>query len=245
MKLCVLICFILIWVVDISIVYADSENSNGDNAYNVTITWGDMKYSYKGEALGAITLSDRNISMKNETTKQLEVKNIGTNSVTWNSLNSEIASVDATGLITAQGGGLTTIQAIVNQGMEKEEILECEVNVTSKKGIALSKTGVILYVDSKDNNNVYNSTIVELKGKSVDGNENANKATWISKDNSLATVVSNIEDENIESGTICAQTLEITSMFASCVYMPQFDSNCVYVSYDEWENGYLTYKCID
>lgn len=76
----------------------DGEDTTGDTA-SLTIT------------VLTMTISETSLTLTGGTTHQLSAGNVLAGSVSWNSDNANVATVDSTGLVTAVGGGTATITA--------------------------------------------------------------------------------------------------------------------------------------
>jgi LPXTG-motif cell wall-anchored protein len=81
----------------------DDEDTTGDTA-SLTVT------------VLTMGISDTAVTLTGGTTHQLSASNVLTGSVSWNSDNTNVATVDATGLVTAVGAGTATITATSTPG---------------------------------------------------------------------------------------------------------------------------------
>ena len=132
-----------------------------------------------------ISLSKDKLSLENGTSAQLTVtvlpQDADDSSVTWTSNNTMVATVDATGRVSAVGVGTAVITATTNDGSNLS--VSCTVTVSPKKVvfISLDKTNLTLGIDE---NALLTATVLpeDAGDRSV---------TWTSSDENVATVNSN------------------------------------------------------
>lgn len=134
-------------------------------------------------SLNSISLNKTTITIKERTTEQLTVKynpsNATNKKVTWKSSNTNVVTVNSSGLVTAKNPGTATITVVSNDG---GYVAECRVTVEeiSKKvtGISLNKTELSILAGKTE----------ELKVTVIpDYAENKN-VTWKSSNDKIATV---------------------------------------------------------
>jgi uncharacterized protein YjdB len=154
----------------------------------VTVTY---SFSLKG-----ISLDKTNISIKEKATSQLNViynpSNATNKKVTWKSSNTNVATVNQSGLVTAISKGTATITVVSQDG---GYVATCEVTVQE-----ISKKVTEIYLDKNELSLVSGET-AELKATiKPDYAENKN-VIWESSNESIATVENGII-KTISPGTI-------------------------------------------
>ena len=122
----------------------------------------------------------------------------------WRSSDPAIASVDETGLVTAQNPGTATITAFASNG----QALRCAVTVTSDVGkVTLNKTDLLLRtVGSREALSV---SVAMEGGASV-------PITWVSSNPGVATVDTNGVVTAVADGEAKITALSPTGKFAVC-----------------------------
>lgn len=132
-----------------------------------------------------ISLSKDKLSLENGTSAQLTVtvlpQDADDSSVTWTSNNTMVATVDATGRVSAVGVGTAVITATTNDGSNLS--VSCTVTVSPKQVvfISLDKTNLTLRVDE--------SALLTATVLPEDAGDRS--VTWTSSDGNVATVNSN------------------------------------------------------
>lgn len=168
----------------------------------ITVTTKDGKYKAEAEVtvqtdvvnVKGVSLDKTSLNLKvNETsTLKATVKpSDATNkSVTWSSSDSNVASVDNNGKVTAKAAGTATITVTTKDGNYKAT---CKVTVTSIKvtGITLDKTSFEINVGSE--------TTLTATIKPSDATNKG--VTWLSSDSSVASVDENGKVTAKKAGT--------------------------------------------
>lgn len=132
-----------------------------------------------------ISLSENELSVENGSSVQLTVtvlpQDADNISVTWTSNNTMVATVDATGRVSAVGVGTAVITATTNDGSNLS--VSCTVTVSPKQVvfISLDKTNLTLRVDE--------SALLTATVLPEDAGDRS--VTWTSSDGNVATVNSN------------------------------------------------------
>ena len=130
----------------------------------------------------AISLNHTEATLYPEDTLQLVVsydpENATDKTITWSSSNTEVATVDENGLVTAHTDGSTVIMAITVNGINAE----CAVTVSKK---AIPAEGIIL---SSDVEELTVGDTVELTATVTPVDTTDPTVTWTSSDEAVATV---------------------------------------------------------
>ncbi|MDE5829784.1 MAG: leucine-rich repeat protein [Duncaniella sp.] len=130
----------------------------------------------------AISLNHTEATIYPEDTLQLVVsydpENATDKTITWSSSNTEVATVDENGLVTAHTDGSTVIMAITVNGINAE----CAVTVSKK---AIPAEGIIL---SSDVEELTVGDTVELTATVTPVDTTDPTVTWTSSDEAVATV---------------------------------------------------------
>lgn len=117
--------------------YAPNVALNSEGTYNVTISYGTLapvKYQINVTkiAVSSVTFDKNSLRLKPTDTYTLSAtvlpESAFDKSMTWTSSNSSVATVSASGTITAVSDGTTTIKATANNGVNAE----CSVTVSSQ-----------------------------------------------------------------------------------------------------------------
>ncbi len=127
--------------------------------------------------------------------------------VTWSSANSNIATVDSTGKVTAKSAGGTTISATDSTGYK----VDCKVTVTKKE--ASKQEDVVTLNTSTLAMNVGDSFRLY---ETVTPSNNVSGVTWSSSDTKIATVV-NGEVRGVSNGTATITAKLANGSHAECV----------------------------
>ncbi len=131
-----------------------------------------------------VEITDGDISIPDQDTKQLSYSitpsDAGVQTVTWESSDEEVATVDANGLVTAQSVGSAEITVKTDDGGFTDKV-SVEVLPVSATGISLDKTSFEGYTNEDGGAALIKATIEP---------QNATNQTiiWSSSDESLATV---------------------------------------------------------
>ena len=128
--------------------------------------------------------------------------------VTWSSSNTNIATVNSNGLVTAKAAGTATIAATTADGSNLSAA--CAVTVTPQlaTGISLNKTQATL-VDG---------TTVQLTATVSPSNANNKTVTWSTSNSNVATVSSSglVTAQNPGTTTITVATTDGSNLSATC-----------------------------
>ncbi len=135
--------------------------------------------------------------------------------LTWSSSNTNVATVNQNGLVTAKALGTATITATATDGSGVSG--SCVVTVTGITNISLNKTSTNIYIGDTETltaiitpNDVINKTLV-----------------WSSSDTSIASVDENgtVTAKALGVAIITATTTDGTNLSASCevAVIPQYD----------------------
>jgi hypothetical protein len=133
-----------------------------------------------------VKVTPSSVSMVINTTRQLtaevEPANVVDNTVTWSTSNAAVATVSATGLVTAKMVGTATITATILEGGYKST---CTVTVTATAiavtGVTLNKTSMSLAVNGTET----------LTATVTPSNATNKNVTWSSNNSGVATVSTN------------------------------------------------------
>jgi hypothetical protein len=133
-----------------------------------------------------VTVTPSSVSMVINTTRQLtaevEPANVIDNTVTWSTSNAAVATVSATGLVSAKMVGNATITATTLEGGYKST---CTVTVTATAialiGVTLNKTSMSLAVNGTET----------LTATVAPANATNKNVTWSSSNSNVATVSTN------------------------------------------------------
>ena len=159
----------------------------------------------------AITLSKTRLTLNVKDTQTITPtiypSGASDKTVTWTSSDSNVATVDADGKITAKSAGTATITATANDGSGKSA--ECIVTVKQPvESITLDKNTITL--------NVYNSQILTATVKP--DNASNKSVTWTSSDTNVAYVSSSGKVTGYQAGTatITATAKDGSGKSATC-----------------------------
>ncbi len=128
-------------------------------------------------------------------------------SVTWKSSNTSVATVSSAGVVTAKGKGAATITATTSDGTNLSA--SCSVTVKVKAtGISLNKTSATMWIGDQ-----------QTLAATVTPSTASQSVTWKSSNTSVATVSSAgvVTAKNQGAATITATTSDGTNLSASCV----------------------------
>ena len=156
-----------------------ATNDYGSNSKSLSITIGTQtNVPVTGVSLNTSTLN----LVENETdtlTATVEPSNATNKDVTWESSNTSVATVDASGLVTAVSAGTATITVTTKDG---NKTATCAVTVTATtvpvSGVSLNKDSTSLYVGDTET----------LTATITPDNATNKNVTWSSDDTSVATV---------------------------------------------------------
>lgn len=198
---------------DSSVVKADGTKLTAQKAGNATITvttsngkTATCTVTVSLPAVSSISLSDTKLTLNAGETKKLTAtispKNAGDPQVSWSSSNEKIATVDASGKVTAKGAGTATINAKTGNG----KTATCSVQVS------IPVTGIEL------------PTAVELKpGETqtiqatvMPSNATDKTITWTSSEPQVATVDAGGKVTAIRAGTTVVTATTANGKSASC-----------------------------
>ncbi|OUP56919.1 Ig-like domain-containing protein [Pseudoflavonifractor sp. An184] len=170
----------------------EAENDYGNDSTQFTLTIETAAYV----PVNSVSLSPSTLNLvENETgtlTATVEPSDATNKNVTWESSNTSIAAVDATGKVTAIGAGTATITVTTADG---GKTATCVVTVTAATvpvtGVTLNKTSTSLYVGD-----------TEILTATVEPSDATNKnVTWSSDDTSVATVDASGRVTAVSAGT--------------------------------------------
>ena len=167
-------------------------------------------YTSSAALVSGLTMSESTLTLNSGSTGQLTVTATPPDalnpSVTWSSSDESVATVDATGLVTAVAGGTCTITAAAVDGSGKTAT--CQVTVVQLvTSITLSHTTVALEPEGTQ------KLTVEIQPS----NASNTKVTWSSSDENVAGVINGIVVAVAEGRCtiICAAT-DGSGVFATC-----------------------------
>ena len=202
-----------------------ATNDYGSNSKSLSITIGTQtNVPVTGVSLNTSTLN----LVENETdtlTATVEPSNATNKDVTWESSNTSVATVDASGLVTAVSAGTATITVTT---VDQSKTATCEVTVAAATvpvtGVTLSQNEAHLYYNRTPNTLTLTATVAP---------DNAtNKAvTWASSNPSVAKVENGVVTA-LACGTavITATAADGSGASASCTvtvssYLPPANPN--------------------
>ena len=159
-------------------------------------------YTNSASLVTGLVMSESTLTMNSGTTTQLSVTVSPSDAfnvdVTWSSSDTNVATVDASGFVTAVAGGTCTITAKATDGSGK--VATCEVTVIQMvTDIQLSSTSLVLYKDSYQ----------KLTATVLPSDATNTKVVWSSSDDSVAEVTSTGGVVAVGLGT-CTITCEAT-----------------------------------
>ena len=186
----------------------------GKGTATITVTTADGGYTATCEVtvklpVSAVTLNETSTALVVDDTKQLnatvEPANADDSTVTWKSGNTNVATVDQTGKVTAVGVGTTTITATAGG-----KSATCTVTVTAKpvpiEAIALSNAAVSV------------GRTIQLEPVFTPADTTQRDVIWTSSDRTIATVDENGRVRGLAEGkvTITVTSVKDASITASC-----------------------------
>ena len=168
-------------------------------------------YTSSAALVSGLTLSESTLTLNSGSTAQLTVTATPPDalnpSVTWSSSDESVATVDATGLVTAVAGGTCTITAAAVDGSGKTAT--CQVTVVQLvTGITLSETSLRLESDG------YKKLTATIEPSNASNKE----VTWTSSDENVAEVTKTGGVAAIGEGqcTITCAATDGSGVFATC-----------------------------
>lgn len=196
----------------------------------ITVTSADGQFSASCSVnvnvnVSSITLSDTSITLEKGSSKQLSITinpvDATDKSVTWFSSDTNIATVDKTGNVTAVNGGNATITA---KSADGKITATCSINVTvSVQSVFLNKNEITLI---KGQTATLNATITPSDVTIKD-------VTWSTSDKNIVTVESgNIKAVSVGTATITVTTTD-GNKTASCSVKVDKSENIGYNPYGE------------
>ena len=186
----------------------------GKGTATITVTTADGGYTATCEVtvkipVSAVTLNETSTALVVGNTKQLTATvapaNADDSTVTWKSGNTNVATVDQTGKVTAVGVGTTTITATAGG-----KSATCTVTVTAKpvpiEAIALRDAAVSV------------GRTIQLEPVFTPADTTQRDVFWTSSDRTIATVDANGRVRGLAEGkvTITVTSAEDASITASC-----------------------------
>ena len=141
-------------------------------------------YTSSASLVSGLTMSESTLTLNSGTTAQLYVTVTPSDalnpSVSWTSNDEAVATVDASGLVTAVAGGSCTITATATDG--SGQTATCQVTVVQLvTSITLSQTTLVLEPDGSQ----------KLTAEVQPDNASNKNVTWSSSDESVAEVTRN------------------------------------------------------
>ena len=129
------------------------------------------------------------------------------NTLTWSSSDTNVATVDQSGLVTAKKLGTATITATATDGSGVSA--SCIVNVTGIENITFNKSKTSIYVGGTET----------LTATITPGDVINNTLTWTSSDTNVATVDQSglVTAKKLGTATITATATDGSGVSASCV----------------------------
>lgn len=130
--------------------------------------------------------------------------------VTWSSSNTNVATVNSSGVVTANAAGTATITVKANDGSNISA--SCSVTVTQNKvlvtGLSLSRTKAEMFVDET----------LTLSVTAYPSNATNKDVTWSSSNTNVATVSSSgvVTAKSAGTATITAKANDGSGITASC-----------------------------
>ena len=187
-----------------------ATNDYGSNSKSLSITIGTQtNVPVTGVSLNTSTLN----LVENETdtlTATVEPSNATNKDVTWESSNTSVATVDASGLVTAVSAGTATITVTT---VDQSKTATCEVTVAAATvpvtGVTLSQNEAHLYYNRTPNTLTLTATVAP---------DNAtNKAvTWTSSNPSVATVENGVVTAVAPGTAVITATTQDGNHTATC-----------------------------
>lgn len=178
-------------------------NSGSKNRYYfvaLTITCGVADPIYPT----AITLTDTkiNVGYTAQLTPTFSPSDTNQTALTWSSSNTNVATVDQTGLVTAKAAGTTTIYAVGKDENDNDVTGSCKVTVSTiaVTGVSLDRTTTDLTLGSS----------VTLTATVSPTNATNKNVSWSSSNTSVATVTSGgvVTGAGLGTATITATTAD-------------------------------------
>ena len=202
-----------------------AENDYGNDSTQFTLTI----EAAANVPVDRVALSPSTLNLKEDETGTLtatvEPSNATNKNVTWESSNTSVATVDATGEVTAIGAGTATITVTTEDG---NKTATCAVTVTaatvSVTGVTLSQNEAHLYYNRTPNTLTLTATVAP-------DNATDKTVTWTSSNPSVATVENGVVTA-VACGTavITATAADGSGASASCTvtvssYLPPANPN--------------------
>ena len=207
-----------------------SVNSANDDKVQIVGTWGEHGGVYNKFVAVAVEVASVTLDKTEATLTEAGATvtlvatvapvNATNKTVTWGSSNTEVATVDANGVVTAVADGKATITATVG-----DKTATCEVTVA----IVVPVTGVTL--DKTEATLTEAGATVTLVATVAPENATDKTVTWSTSDDKVATVVDGVVTA-VANGkaTITAKAGEKTATCEVTVAIPEVDPND-YTSY--------------
>ena len=199
-------------------------------ATTITVTSADGKFTATCTVnvnvnVSSLTLSDTSITLEKGSSKKLSVTvspvDATDKSVTWSSGDTNIATVDETGNVTAVNGGSMVITV---KSIDGKVTATCAVNVTvAVQSISLGKDELTLI---KGQTTTLSATIVPSDATTKD-------VTWATSNEGIATV----DNGNIKAVGVGTATISVTTSdggkVASCTVTVEKSENIGYNPYGD------------
>lgn len=183
-----------------------------ESSYLLAINYATGAYTYytnSGSLASGISLSQTSLSINSGTTAQLSATlspegSLGT--ITWTSSDESVATVDASGLVTAVAGGTCTITATVGGSLKTAT---CSVTVNQLvTSITLSQTIAFLELDG----------FVRLTATVLPENAANKNVVWSSSNESVAPVRSGrVDAYDYGTAIITCEAADGSGVKATCV----------------------------
>ena len=162
-----------------------------------------------------VTLNESSLTLTNagDTAKlqaTVSPSNATYKSVTWTSSNTEVATVNSSGVVTAVGNGTATITVTTADGSNKTSSCEVTVNMpVQATGVTLNQTSLTLTSEGQ---------VAKLQATVLPSDAPIKSVTWTSSNPSVATVNSNGLVTAVSNGeaTITVTTADGSNKTATC-----------------------------
>ena len=176
--------------------------------YKVASQWKDFLNVNSLASFACLNTSQLNmLSGQTETLVPTNVLSVYLNYLSWSSSNTNIATVNQNGLVTAKKIGTATITVSTTDGSNLSA--SCVVTVTGITNISLNKSSTTIYAGD-----------TETLSATITPSDVINKTlTWSSSNTNVATVDQNgkVTAKKVGTATITATTTDGSNLSASCV----------------------------
>ena len=184
-----------------------TQFASGTTTWNITVSNGGNSASYTLKltndadfvSVTGVSLNKTSLTLTEGSTSQLtatvEPNNATNRNVTWSSSNSEVATVDGNGKVTAHKAGTATITVTTADG---GKTAKCKVTVAAGSAPAVKVDSVSLNQTSM---NLTVGSTGQLKATISPSNATNQNVTWSSGNTSVATVDASGNVKAIQAGT--------------------------------------------